>query len=152
MIVSLTTPPFIAAIGLIHKALHRGVKLVSALASGAGNARAESLSIPEDRPIGLPRCRNARSPFVELRADTPQASRHRDSKLGKGLILPRRRSPPEWPEIDALGLRGRFVVLYLGNTGYGHSFDTVLEAATSYATNLSRSFSSAAGSVGERST
>ena len=47
----------------------------------------------------------------------------------RASFFPADASPPEWPEIDALGLRGRFVVLYLGNTGYGHSFDTVLEAA-----------------------
>lgn len=35
----------------------------------------------------------------------------------------------EWPRAAELGLGGRFVVLYLGNTGYGHRFDTVLEAA-----------------------
>jgi len=34
-----------------------------------------------------------------------------------------------WRKADELGLAGRFVVLYLGNTGYGHQFETVLDAA-----------------------
>jgi glycosyltransferase involved in cell wall biosynthesis len=34
-----------------------------------------------------------------------------------------------WSEANALGLDGNFVVLYLGNTGVGHGFDTVLDAA-----------------------
>ena len=34
-----------------------------------------------------------------------------------------------WPGIKELGLSDQFVVLYLGNAGYGHEFDTVLNAA-----------------------
>jgi glycosyltransferase involved in cell wall biosynthesis len=34
-----------------------------------------------------------------------------------------------WPGYDEPELRDRFVVLYLGNAGMGHRFDTVLEAA-----------------------
>jgi len=34
-----------------------------------------------------------------------------------------------WHKAGELGLADRFVVLYLGNTGYGHQFDTVLDAA-----------------------
>ena len=44
-------------------------------------------------------------------------------------FFPAAAQPPPWQEAAALGLDGRFVVLYLGNTGYGHSFDTVLDAA-----------------------
>lgn len=42
--------------------------------------------------------------------------------------------PPEdltpWPGYDDLHVDGRAVVVYLGNTGVGHRFDTVLDAAT----------------------
>jgi glycosyltransferase involved in cell wall biosynthesis len=39
-------------------------------------------------------------------------------------------SPPEWKDAARLGLRGRLVVLYLGNAGSGHDFETALGAAT----------------------
>jgi glycosyltransferase involved in cell wall biosynthesis len=45
-------------------------------------------------------------------------------------LFPVDADPPLWQEAAALGLTERFVVLYLGNTGYGHRFDTVLEAAS----------------------
>ncbi len=38
-------------------------------------------------------------------------------------------APAAWPEADDPLIRDRFVVLYLGNAGEGHQFDTVLEAA-----------------------
>jgi glycosyltransferase involved in cell wall biosynthesis len=37
--------------------------------------------------------------------------------------------PPTWNGITELGLGGNFVLLYLGNTGVGHAFETVLDAA-----------------------
>jgi hypothetical protein len=37
--------------------------------------------------------------------------------------------PPTWEGTDRLGLRGKLVVLYLGNAGAGHRFDTVIQAA-----------------------
>jgi glycosyltransferase involved in cell wall biosynthesis len=36
---------------------------------------------------------------------------------------------PRWAEASRLGLDGQFVVVYLGNAGVGHRFDTVLAAA-----------------------
>jgi glycosyltransferase involved in cell wall biosynthesis len=37
--------------------------------------------------------------------------------------------PPPWPGAAALPLDGKLVVLYMGNAGYGHEFDTLIEAA-----------------------
>jgi glycosyltransferase involved in cell wall biosynthesis len=45
-------------------------------------------------------------------------------------LFPSNADPPPWQQAHTLGLRDRFVVLYLGNMGYGHRFDTVLEAAS----------------------
>lgn len=36
---------------------------------------------------------------------------------------------PQWSRAGELGILDRFVVLYLGNMGYGHEFDTLLEVA-----------------------
>ncbi len=38
-------------------------------------------------------------------------------------------APAVWEGYERLGLSGRFVVLYLGNIGLGHRFDTVIAAA-----------------------
>ena len=38
--------------------------------------------------------------------------------------------PMQWDPATAAALRDRFVVLYLGNAGYGHEFATVIEAAS----------------------
>jgi glycosyltransferase involved in cell wall biosynthesis len=38
-------------------------------------------------------------------------------------------TPAPWNEAGPLGLNEKFVVLYLGNTGVGHPFETVVEAA-----------------------
>ena len=39
-------------------------------------------------------------------------------------------TPPRWQKADELGLTDDlFTIIYLGNTGYGHEFDTVLQAA-----------------------
>jgi glycosyltransferase involved in cell wall biosynthesis len=38
-------------------------------------------------------------------------------------------APVPWEEAGKLGLKGKFVVLYLGNTGVGHPFETVVAAA-----------------------
>lgn len=44
-------------------------------------------------------------------------------------LFPRKRHAGAWSQAGPLGLADRFVVLYLGNTGYGHQFETVLDAA-----------------------
>lgn len=37
--------------------------------------------------------------------------------------------PPRWKNAESLDLDGQFTLIYLGNTGYGHTFDTLLDAA-----------------------
>jgi glycosyltransferase involved in cell wall biosynthesis len=44
-------------------------------------------------------------------------------------MFPLVREMRKWKEAEKLELTDRFVVLYLGNTGYGHQFETVLDAA-----------------------
>src|SRR5690606_13642455 len=44
-------------------------------------------------------------------------------------FFPRDAQHAPWPKYEELGLKERFVVLYLGNMGYGHDFQTVLAAA-----------------------
>ncbi|HVX85093.1 MAG TPA: glycosyltransferase family 4 protein [Phycisphaerae bacterium] len=50
----------------------------------------------------------------------------------KATFFPRpsaENAPARWEAAERLGLAGKFVVLYLGNTGVGHPFETVIEAA-----------------------
>jgi colanic acid biosynthesis glycosyl transferase WcaI len=148
VIVSLTTPPFIAATVLIHKALHRGVRFVlwnmdcypevlertglvdpRSLAARAMRALNRYLFRKIDQLV----CLDAAMQELLL-SSYASTNPHKPAAVvipnwERASFFPADASPPEWPEVDRLGLRGRFVVLYLGNTGYGHSFDTVLEAA-----------------------
>jgi glycosyltransferase involved in cell wall biosynthesis len=47
----------------------------------------------------------------------------------KAEMFPAGADPGEWAPAAEYGLADRFTVVYLGNTGYGHEFDTVLDAA-----------------------
>ena len=43
--------------------------------------------------------------------------------------FPARASPTPWAGYDEMGIDGRIVVVYMGNAGVGHRFETVLDAA-----------------------
>ncbi len=43
-------------------------------------------------------------------------------------LFPRGQSPSVWEGVERLGLKGRQVVLYTGNAGAGHRFETILAA------------------------
>jgi glycosyltransferase involved in cell wall biosynthesis len=47
----------------------------------------------------------------------------------RGDLFPPGQSHPPWDQIQSLGLHDRLIVLYLGNAGVGHPFETVMEAA-----------------------
>src|SRR5690606_4706391 len=47
----------------------------------------------------------------------------------RASLFPRPMDSQPWPPAAALGLDDRFTLLYLGNTGYGHRFDAVVDAA-----------------------
>ncbi len=48
-------------------------------------------------------------------------------------LFPADATPAPWEGYDRIGVDGRTVVLYLGNAGVGHRFDTVLDAAAALA-------------------
>jgi glycosyltransferase involved in cell wall biosynthesis len=147
VIVSLTTPPFVAATVLIHKVLHRRVRFVlwnmdcyPEVAERTGVIDPRSLAARAMRALNrylfkkIDQLVCLDAAMQELLLSSYAGANHAPAAVvipnwEKASFFPGDASPPEWSEIDALGLRGRFVVLYLGNTGYGHSFDTVLEAA-----------------------
>lgn len=47
----------------------------------------------------------------------------------RGELFPADTAEQTWAPAKELGLDEKFTVLYLGNTGYGHRFDAVIEAA-----------------------
>jgi len=145
VIVSLTTPPFIAWAAALHKMLHRRTKLVlwsmdcyPEMAERSGALRAGGVL------SRLMRAAN-RALFRRLSAVVALDDAMRRSLLGLyatagkepaahvipnwedlSFFPPDAPSPPPWAEPE---LAGKFVVLYLGNAGWGHQFDTVVEAA-----------------------
>ncbi len=147
VIVSLTTPPFIAFAGLLHKFIHPSTKLVlwsmdcyPEVLERAGMIGPRSWSGRLMR--GLNR-------FLFRRLDALVCL---DSAMGEILLSQYRSRRDAWPAVvipnwerlrdfppggrppaspmaEKLGLGDRFVILYLGNAGFGHRFETVLRAA-----------------------
>ena len=145
VVLLMTTPPYIALTGLAHKLLHRRTRLIlwsmdcyPETLVAAGALRQHGL------PARLLRALTA-ALFRRLDdvvcLDSAMESRLRGSYAGSGAprfaVLPNwepaaRFSPPggtaAWQGFDRLGLHGKSVIVYQGNAGAGHRFDTVLEA------------------------
>lgn len=146
VIVSLTTPPFIVLAALLHKLIHRRTRVLLWNMDCYPEIAECSGVTPEGRlPSRIMRRLNR---FIFRRLDhlvcLDGAMRRllTDAYAPPGRALPAsvipnwepaarfaRPSPQPWPPANHLGLTGRFVVLYMGNAGYGHRFDTVIEAA-----------------------
>lgn len=147
VIISLTTPPFIAWAGVLHTRLHRKCKLVLWNMDCYPEAPERADMIPTDgRTSRLLQFFN-RALFRRIDhligLDTAMVG------LLMGRYAPKKKTLPTtiipnfedaaffpleaehdtWEGVDRLGLAGKFVVLYLGNMGVGHDFDTALDAA-----------------------
>lgn len=146
VIVTMTTPPFAVLGALLHKLLHRRTRVVLWSMDCYPDA-AERFG--ELRPGGVV--------SRMLRAVNRVAFRHLDHVVSLDgamqELLVSQYSPapdgpvatviPNWERLalfpandvkpwlgyDELDVDGRTIVLYLGNTGVGHRFDTVLDAA-----------------------
>jgi len=147
VVVTLTTPPFVACIALLHKMLHRETKIVMwnmdcypEVAERAGVFRYGGLISRVLRGINR---------FIFRRIDHLVVLDTAMAELLIGAYQPTNRSlsvsiipnwerlqlfpatarPPRWEAFDQLQLDDQFVIVYLGNTGYGHQFEGVIEAA-----------------------
>jgi len=147
VIISLTTPPYIAWAGVLHKLLHRGTKLVlwnmdcyPELAERSDKLKDHGFAARIMRVMN--RALFARldhlicldTAMVDLLCPqyAPKDDRLRVTVIPNwedATFFPPDADHPLWDEAEALGLNGRFVVLYLGNMGYGHRFETVIDAA-----------------------
>lgn len=145
VIVSLTTPPFIAWAAVLHKLLHRRTRLVlwnmdcypelaersGALKEFGAAARVmrffnRALFRRLDRVVCLD---GAMRHLLMSQYGTP-------GREPGTAIIPNWEDlwffPPDAPRPEPLDdpeLAGKFVVLYLGNAGWGHQFETVVDAA-----------------------
>jgi glycosyltransferase involved in cell wall biosynthesis len=145
VIVALTTPPFIAWAAVLHKLLHRRTKLVlwnmdcyPEVAERSGVLRAGGVAVRVmrffnralfRRLAGLVSLDDAMRRLLMSQYATP-------GREPLAVVIPNWEdlsfSPPGAPPpqpLDDPELSGKFVVLYIGNAGWGHRFDTVVAAA-----------------------
>lgn len=147
VVISMTTPPFLVTSAVLHKLLHRRTRVVLWSMDCYPDA-AERFG--ELRPDGLfSRLQRRLNRWVFRRIDHVVALDGAMVELLESQYAVAPGAPPftvipNWerlashPSLDGLALwegystfdiGDRRVVLYLGNTGVGHRFDTVLDAA-----------------------
>ena len=147
VIVAMTTPPFVVLTALLHKLLHPRTRVVLWSMDCYPDA-AERFG--ELRPGGaVSKVLRALNRWIFRRLDhvvcldgamrmllesqyaaAPGEPPHSVIPNWERLELFPPVAPSErWPGYDELDIGDRTVVLYLGNTGVGHRFDTVLDAA-----------------------
>jgi len=147
LIILLTTPPFIGWTGVLHRLLHHHAKLLLWNMDCYPEVMVRSGLLKADGVASrLMRAAN-RALFRRLAhlvcLDTAMIdlleSEYRISQVRLPVTLipnwepealfPRNAVHEPWPEAESLGLKDRFVILYLGNGGVGHEFETVIAAA-----------------------
>jgi len=148
VIVTMTTPPFVVLAALLHKLLHRRTRIVLWSMDCYPDA-AERFG--ELRPGGLAsRAFRALNRWAFRRVEVVVGldgamETLLESQYAAGPGRPRFEVIPNWERLeqfpadlggvspwsgyDPVAVGDRTVVLYLGNTGVGHRFDTVLAAA-----------------------
>jgi glycosyltransferase involved in cell wall biosynthesis len=147
VIVSLTTPPFIAWAGVLHKLLHSNSRLIlwnmdsyPEVLERTGVISEGSLASRMLR--GLNKALFKRLDYL-ICLDDAMCQLLTRNYLSDTLAFPSA-VVPNWEQLSQfpvtqppaiassmfdLDLKGQFVVLYLGNAGFGHRFETVIEAA-----------------------
>lgn len=147
VIIALTTPPFIVWTALLHKFFHPWTRIILWNMDCYPEAAERTEVLREGSwPSRFMRWMN-RMLFGRIDHLVVLDSAMRDLLLGQyarpahplpstiipnwepAAMFPLVREKRKWAQAESLGLTDRFVVLYLGNTGYGHQFETVLDAA-----------------------
>ena len=150
VVIALTTPPYIAWAGAFHRMLHQNCKLMlwnmdcypevaeRAGAMKAGGTMARSMKWLNRRLFNrLDHLICLDHAMADLLSPY-HAKRDARSKPLPVTVIPNWERleaypvdalPEQWAGVDELELDGRFVVLYMGNMGFGHDFNTVLDAA-----------------------
>ena len=147
VVISLTTPPFILAAVLLHRLLHPRTCVVlwnmdcyPEVLEAAGLIKKDgfiSRTIKWLNRLLLGSVDHVVCLDTAMRKLLTESYSTRRKWLSTSVIpnweslsmFPKNRETGSWDEAEVLGLRDRFVVLYLGNMGFGHRFDTIVEAA-----------------------
>ncbi len=147
VVISLTTPPFIAWAGVLHKLLHRRTRLVLWNMDCYPEAPERAGMIRDNGPLSRFLQFFNRALFRRLDHLVSLDSAMLDLLMGRyapkkkalsttiipnwedAKFFPEGAVHEQWEGISAHKLEGKFVALYLGNMGVGHEFDTVLDAA-----------------------
>ena len=147
VMVLLTTPPFIGWVGVLHRLLHRKTKLIlwnmdcyPEAAEQAGLLRRGSIKSRLLRALNRIFFRKLDSIVCldqamvdllqtnyDLPVDNPVLTTIPNWEAAK--MFARRSAADAWADAKTLPLADRFVVLYLGNAGFGHRLDGVIEVA-----------------------
>lgn len=146
VMILMTTPPYIALVGVLHRALHPSCRLIlwnmdcypeTAERAGVirpGGAVSRILRRVNrwlyrrlDSVVCLDGAMRDLVAPVYTEGGRPEV--HVIPNWEPAAFFPPGSSPPEWGPCTRLGLRGKTVVLYLGNAGSGHGFDTILDSA-----------------------
>jgi len=148
LIITLTTPPLISWCAMLHKRLHgRKTRLIlwnmdcypdvaeranvikpGGLLARFLHARTRAVFKNIDHLVCLDEAM-ARLLCGNYAAAHPELPVTIVPNWEDAAFFPRGAEYEPWEERGKLGLEGKFVVLYLGNMGYGHDFKTVLDAA-----------------------
>lgn len=150
VVMVLTTPPYIAWAGIAHKLLHRRCRVMlwnmdcyPEVAERAGAITTGGL-LAKAMYWANRRLFNRLDQLICLDQAMADLLAHYHAKrdaAGKPLPMtvipnweklsdyPADAAVARWDGIDELHLDGRFVVLYMGNMGFGHDFETTLDAA-----------------------
>jgi colanic acid biosynthesis glycosyl transferase WcaI len=148
VIISLTTPPYIAWTAMVHRMLHPRTKIVlwnmdcypdaaeraGVLKKGGMASRfMRMMNRALFRRLDHLICLDQAMADLLLSQYGPRAPRKLPMTIipnfEKASLFPADEQAAPWKEAAALGLADKFVILYLGNTGVGHPFETVIEAA-----------------------
>jgi colanic acid biosynthesis glycosyl transferase WcaI len=145
--IAMTTPPFIALTGVLHQTRHPKAKLVwwvmdcyPEVAEMAGMLRPTSLPSRMMRAVNRWIVRRSsavvsldgamQSLLASYTRNSAQAPTFRViANWERQAAFPTGQSYPTWPRAAELGLDGRLKLVYLGNMGVGHEFDTLIAAA-----------------------
>lgn len=150
VVISLTTPPYIAWAGAFHKMIHRHCRLVlwnmdcyPEVAERVGTLKADGKAAQLmkwangclfhrlDHLVCLDHAMaGLLAPYHAKRDAAGRALAVTVvPNWEKAAAYPPDADPGRWQGIETLGLGDRFVVLYMGNMGVGHDFETILDAA-----------------------
>jgi glycosyltransferase involved in cell wall biosynthesis len=139
IIVSMTTPPYIALVGLIHKMIHPRARLVlwsmdcyPEMFELAGVIRSDGIATRVLRWLNRRIFRRLdHLVCLDEAMASLLSSRYASGSRPPTSVIPNWELSELYhgPVADGMRSSGRLRILYLGNTGYGHEFETLLAAA-----------------------